>query len=340
MSSVSAWHSLLKGITVAAFRQQTEFRDCLTELNALWKAGQLRVLRNWDQSLPEASQSYTDLSCLLPSDVLWLNNHTPATPPLNSFKIATWNVNSVRVRMPLLLDWLSEKQPDVVCLQETKVEDGSFPVSELMSLGYTCHYYGQKLYNGVAILSKLPIDSVSYGFQSGYDPDNKRLIRASIAGIEILNVYIPQGQSTDSPKFPYKLEFLQQLSSEFQNSDLSQQKIVILGDFNVAPEALDLVDAQRMEGRVSFHPQEHKILNDWKDQGFLDVYRQLHPHQKEFSWWDFRTRGFERGEGMRIDHIWCSRAMSAQMVGCEIDLNPREQPRPSDHAPVMASFSL
>ena len=302
-----------------------------------WRGNRLIVERKWGDTVTiPTSIMYSSSECLLPDDFIQLK----AVENIQAIKIATWNVNSIRVRLPLLLSWLAEQKPDIVCLQETKVEDYQFPEQELREVGYHSVYHGQKSYNGVAVLSKLPFERVQYGFHSGYDAENKRLIIAVIEGINIINVYVPQGQSSDSPKFQYKLEFLNQLLNEITSTFNPKDQVVLLGDINIAPEDRDVVSAEAMEGLVSFHPKEHAFLNQLKNWGLVDVYRNFHTEDKLYSWWDFRTRGFEKNEGMRIDHVWVSKPIANRCDSCVIDTNNRSQAKPSDHAPVICNVKV
>ena len=303
----------------------------------MWRGNRLRVERTWGDTVNiPISIVYSSSECLLPDDFIQLK----AVENIQAIKIATWNVNSIRVRLPLILSWLAEQQPDIVCLQETKVEDFQFPEQELRAVGYHSVYHGQKSYNGVAVLSKLPIKKVQYGFFSGFDAENKRLISVEIEDINILNVYVPQGQTTDSPKFQYKLEFLENLQKEVFSTFSTNDNVVLLGDINIAPDDRDVVSPEEMKDRVSFHPQEHAFLDQLKNWGLADVYRNFHTEDKLYSWWDFRTRGFEKNEGMRIDHIWMSKALANRCDSCMIDTNNRSQSKPSDHAPVICNVKV
>ncbi len=307
-------------------------RSIVPKLYQWWRNNSLEVKRSWGGKLGKTETIvYSNSSCFLPDDEIRIVELESA----EILRIATWNVNSIRIRLPLILSWLAEEQPDIVCLQETKVEDHQFPEQELREAGYNSVFAGQKSYNGVAILSKYPIDDVRIGFKSGYDGDNKRLLRAVIEGITIVNVYVPQGQTEDSPKFLYKLEFLGKLLEELSAGYTQKDRLVLLGDINIAPDERDVVSADAMQNVVSFHPKEHEFIEQFKQWGLQDIYRQFHKDGGLFSWWDFRTRGFEKNEGMRIDHIWVTDSIADQCQSCEIDVNNRSQPKPSDHAPVV-----
>ena len=312
-------------------------RKTVKQLYEWWRVNHLVVNRTWGGLLEEPEiVMYSNSEFLLPDDHIQLKKKEA----VDSLKIATWNVNSIRIRLPLILSWLAEQQPDIVCLQETKVEDFQFPEQELREAGYSSVYIGQKSYNGVAILSRFPIEEVQYGFSTGFDPDNKRLLSARIEGINVVNVYVPQGQTTESPKFAYKLEFLQNLVDELDRRYTRDDAVVLLGDINIAPDDRDVVSAEEMRDRVSFHPSEHAMLDQLREWGLTDIYRKFHQDGQQFSWWDFRTRGFEKNEGMRIDHIWVTPSVADQINTCTIDMNNRSQPKPSDHAPVFCVVKL
>jgi len=332
--------NLKKGILVAELSSQVgkDFhQNHVKFLYDEWRGNRLIVKRNWGGTvITPTTTMYSSSECLLPDDFIELK----AIEDIQAIKIATWNVNSIRARLPLILSWLAEQKTDIVCLQETKVEDFQFPEQELREAGYHSVYHGQKSYNGVAILSKLPFEKVQYGFHSGYDAENKRLIRVKIADINILNVYIPQGQTIDSPKFQYKLEFLENLQKEIFSTFSPNDNVLLLGDINIAPDDRDVVSPEEMKDRVSFHPKEHDFLNQLKNWGLADVYRNFHSKDKLYSWWDFRTRGFEKNEGMRIDHIWMSKPLAVRCDSCVIDTNNRSQPKPSDHAPVICNVKV
>lgn len=304
---------------------------------AAWRAHQLKVRRTWgDPCLPETEPHYSNRACLLPSDLVSRRDWRLSG---RSVRVATWNVNSIRIRQDLLHSWLSQHQPDIVCLQETKVEDHLFPQWELEEVGYQVVFTGQKSYNGVAVLSRFPIEEVRFGFANGFDSENKRVIFCRIGGVGLYNIYLPQGESTSSEKFQYKLRFLSELRAELQPQLEAGQALVLLGDINIAPDERDVVDAEAMRGSVSFHPQEHAFLQSLKAMGMVDVFRLFDQEGGKFSWWDFRTRGFERGDGMRIDHIWASQALQGCWTQCQIDVENRAQVKPSDHAPVLATLN-
>ena len=326
------------GVPFSELRQASKTPENLIEaIYRYWRGGNVRIERNWNGIPAEAENvPYSNSACLLPDDRIYLENSTFR----DLWKAATWNVNSIRTRLPLLLEWLEEQNPDVVCLQETKVEDQLFPVLELRQSGYECAFYGQKSYNGVAILSKHPIEDVKTGFRNGYDPDNARLIAGTVSGVRVVNVYVPQGQTTESDKFKYKLNFFAELIQEIQAENNSDRSFAIMGDFNIAPKAEDVTNPEAMLNKVSFHPEEHALLAKLTDFGLCDLFRKFDPRSGQFSWWDFRTQGFERGEGMRIDFILANTVLTSSCQACIIDTEARQQDRPSDHAPVIGEFKL
>lgn len=257
------------------------------------------------------------------------------------FKVASFNINSIRARLPILMDWLVANQPDVLCLQETKVPDDKFPTEEIEAAGYHVAYKGQKSYNGVAIISRHPITDVCYEFGFAEDNGEARFIQGVVQGIPVVNTYIPQGQAVDSPKFAYKLAYIQQLGEYFKQCFKPEQPLLWMGDFNVAPLPLDVHDPKRLLGRVCFHPEEHRVLAGVKEWGFVDVFRKHQPEGGNFSFWDYRVRqGVERNIGWRIDHIWASDSLANQSHRAWIDKEPRMLPKPSDHTPILAEFNL
>jgi len=263
-------------------------------------------------------------------------------------KIATWNVNSIRVRLPQVVEWLGRESPDVLCLQETKVTDGDFPAEAFRGAGYHAVFAGQKTYNGVATLSRTPADAVVAslpGFDdvqppSGAQVPQKRLLAATIAGVRVVNVYIPNGEEVGSEKYAYKLSWLEALEKLLAAELRSHPKLVVLGDYNIAPEENDVHDPKLWQGRVLFSDKERAAFHRFVQLGLVDVFRKFEQPEKSFSWWDYRMNGFKRNLGLRIDHILCSAALSADCRACQIDTGPRRHERPSDHAPVVARFEL
>lgn len=256
-------------------------------------------------------------------------------------RIATWNVNSIRPRLEHLTGWLVRAAPDVVCLQETKVEDDKFPVDPLAEAGYKSVFFGQKTYNGVAILARhgLGIDDVKKGLE-GDEPDaHKRVIAATVEGVRIINVYVPNGQAVGTPAFAFKLEWFERLRAEIASRCSPEQELVLLGDFNVAPEPIDVHDPKRWEGQVLFHPDERAALKRLLDWGFIDGFRKHHAEPKMFSWWDYRMGAYKRNWGLRIDLALLTKPLAARSKDIWIDKTPRELDRPSDHAPVIVDLT-
>ncbi len=254
-------------------------------------------------------------------------------------RIATWNVNSLRVRIPQLTQWLVESPPDVIALQETKVPDDGFPHEAVQALGYQCVISGQKSYNGVALLSKLPMTDVVLGMP-GYNDDQKRVIAATIGGVRIIDVYVPNGQAVDSPKYQYKLLWLQTLRAYLRDELGRHDKVLVLGDYNIAPEDRDVHDPQAWIGKVHVSEAERAELRALTGLGLVDIYRRFEQPEHSYSWWDYRMSGFRRNLGLRIDLLLASAALAELCDACHIDKTPRSWERPSDHAPVIGCFKI
>ena len=252
-------------------------------------------------------------------------------------KIATWNVNSLKVRLPQVLDWLAAHQPDVLCLQETKLEDANFPSAEIAAAGYQTRFSGQKTYNGVAILSKTPATAV-LGAIPGYADEQKRVLAATIDGVRVINLYVPNGQSVDSDKFQYKLGWLKALTAWLEQELTQHPGMVVLGDFNIAPEERDVHDPQAWAGQVLFSPPEREAFRQLERLGLADSFRLFDQPEKSYTWWDYRMNAFRRNMGLRIDHILLSAMLAKTCKSCTIDKEARKAERPSDHAPVMVEF--
>jgi exodeoxyribonuclease-3 len=257
----------------------------------------------------------------------------------SNMRIASWNVNSLRVRLEHVVDWLEQAQPDILGLQETKLVDDNFPVSEIEALGYRCAFSGQPTYNGVAVLSRLPIEDVSTQIE-GFEDPQRRVLGATIGPIRLLNLYVPNGQSVDSEKYLYKLDWLEALRAQLHREREAHEYIAIIGDFNIAPEDGDVHDPERWEGKVLCSPKERAALSEILALGFEDTYRLFDQPSESFSWWDYRAAAFRRNTGLRIDLVLASSALSRRCVGATIDKEPRKLERPSDHAPVYADFEL
>lgn len=250
-------------------------------------------------------------------------------------RLATWNVNSLKVRLPQLLDWLGHHRPDVMCLQETKTVDENFPAEALHAAGYHAVYSGQKTYNGVAILSRSAATEVATGIP--HFPDElKRVIAASVDGVRVISVYAPNGQAVGSEKYAYKLRWYAALASWLSEDLQTHPRLAVLGDFNVAPEDRDVHDPKRWEGEIHVSEPERAAFRKLLELGLADAFRLFPQAEKEFSWWDYRLNAFQRGWGLRIDEILLSPEIAARCTACTIDRGPRGGERPSDHAPVIA----
>ena len=253
-------------------------------------------------------------------------------------KLATWNVNSVKVRLPQLLDWLAAAQPDVVCLQETKVEDAKFPLAEIEQAGYRAAYSGQKAYNGVAILARAALEDVAPGIP-GFDDDHRRVLAATVAGVRVISVYCPNGQSVGSEKYAYKLRWFAALR-EYLALEISRHaELAAAGDYNVAPEDRDVHDPRLWEGHIHVSEPERAAWRALTELGLKDTFRLFEQPERIFSWWDYRMVAFRRNAGLRIDQILASPGLAARCSACSVDKAPRKLERPSDHAPVVATFS-
>jgi exodeoxyribonuclease III len=253
-------------------------------------------------------------------------------------KLATWNVNSLNVRLPHVLDWLAENPIDVLCLQETKQEDAKFPYADLKSAGYHAIHSGQKTYNGVAILSTHEMTDVVHGI-AGFEDEQKRVISATINGVRVICVYVVNGQAVDSEKYDYKMRWLTALNSWLTDELLKYPKLVILGDYNIAPDDRDCHDPVAWEGNILVSPRERDAFEELLALGLHDSFRLFEAGEGHFSWWDYRMMGFRRNHGMRIDHILVSDALKDKCVSCIIDKAPRKLERPSDHTPVVLEVS-
>jgi exodeoxyribonuclease-3 len=251
-------------------------------------------------------------------------------------KLVTWNVNSLKIRLGQVQDWLAEHQPDVLCLQETKTEDVNFPAAEIQQAGFQVVYSGQKTYNGVAIISKQPATEVQYGIP-GFADEQKRVITATIEGVRIVCIYVPNGQSVDSDKYQYKLAWLNALQAWLKDELLRYPKLALLGDYNIAPEDRDVHDPAAWVGNVLVSEPERAAFKGLQQLGLRDAFRLFEQPEKTFSWWDYRMMGFRRNHGLRIDHILISSALECTV--CSIDKAPRKLERPSDHTPVWADVT-
>jgi exodeoxyribonuclease-3 len=251
---------------------------------------------------------------------------------------ATWNVNSLKVRLPHLLTWLDSVKPDVVGLQETKTVDEAFPVAELEAAGYHSAFAGQKTYNGVAILAREPITDVIIGIP-GFEDGQKRVICATIGTLRFLNLYVPNGQSVESDKYLYKLDWLHALEGYCAGLIRGYPSFAVAGDFNIAPDDRDVHDPDSWRGQVLCSEPERDAFTRLTTLGLVDTYRLFNDGDGVYSWWDYRQGAFRRNRGLRIDHILASGQLAERCMGVSIDVEPRTWDRPSDHAPVVARFS-
>lgn len=256
-------------------------------------------------------------------------------PP--TFKLATWNVNSLNVRLPHLLDWLAANKPDVVCLQETKQEDSKFPYAALKEAGYNAAHNGQKTYNGVAILSPHAIENVQMDMPD-FSDEQKRIISANVNGVRVVCAYVVNGQALDSDKFQYKLRWLDALLDYLASELTKHPNLAVLGDYNIAPEDRDCHDPITWQGQVLVSEPERTAFRKLLDLGLHDSFRLFNQEAGQFTWWDYRMAAFRRNMGLRIDHILVSNALKDKCVNCEIDKAPRKLERPSDHTPVILTL--
>jgi exodeoxyribonuclease-3 len=252
-------------------------------------------------------------------------------PPV---KIASFNVNGIRARLDSVSAWLERTRPDVVCLQETKVEDAAFPFAEFERLGYATRVAGQAGYNGVAIASRHPLADVRVGLFDDGPGAEQRFLAATVLGVRVLDVYVPNGKSVTLPSFVQKLRFLERLRVTLDVSEDATQALAVCGDFNVAQSDLDVFDPARFRGQLLFHPEERRALARVLEFGLFDAWRLLHPEQRRYSWWDYRGGDFTGNRGLRIDYVFVTASLAPRLRRAEIDEEPRRDPKPSDHAPV------
>ncbi len=254
-------------------------------------------------------------------------------------KIATWNVNSIRKRMPRLQAWLQAENPDVLCLQETKVEDSAFPRADIEGLGYQIAFFGQRTYNGVAILARAAISQVTRGFGDASLDAEARFLAGTVEGVRVVSAYVPNGQAVGSEKFRYKLDWLARCRTWLAANVSPTQPLALCGDFNVAPEDRDVCDPELWQDQILCHPDERAAFAALVNTGLQDVLRRHHAEPGMFSWWDYRQLSFPKNQGLRIDHILATSALAGRSTDAFIDRNARKGPEPSDHAPVVAIFS-
>lgn len=255
-------------------------------------------------------------------------------------KLATWNVNSVRARQERLLAWLQRTEPDVVCLQELKVADEAFPFETIREAGYWAAVSGQKTYNGVAILSRLEPLDVQRGMADGADDPQARLLTATIAGIHIISAYFPNGKMVGSEHYAYKLAWMRRLQQYLQTRFNPSDPLVLCGDFNVAPDDADVARPAAWANSVLCHGDARQALEEIRRWGLVDVLRKHHSQGGVYSWWDYRMLAFPKNDGLRIDHIFATEPLAARSTGAEVDRQERKGAKPSDHAPVIATFAV
>lgn len=257
-----------------------------------------------------------------------------------TMKVASFNVNSIRARLGIVLDWLKKESPDVLCVQETKVVDDDFPQVPFKDMGYYIAFRGEKSYNGVAVFSKSHVEKCRIGFDEN-ESYGTRLIAATIHKIPIVNTYVPQGYHPLSKQFREKLDWFQRLYDFFDQNFSPDRPLLWLGDFNVAPEPIDVHDPKNLLGQVGYHPYEHAALKRFREWGFIDVFRTHQPDPEQYTFWDYRVRNaIKRKMGWRVDHIWATEPLAKKSMNAWIDIEPRLKEKPSDHTPIVAEFKL
>lgn len=256
-------------------------------------------------------------------------------------KVATFNANSIRARLPIVQKWIREAAPDILCLQETKTPDEFFPVTEFNKLGYTVRYKGQKGYNGVAIASKKPPDKFICGFGDRPDSDESRLIYAAFGPIHIVNTYVPQGREITHEMYRYKLKWFARLEKYFSTNFTTRQKLLWTGDLNIAPTPLDVHNPEKQTNHVCFHEDVRKAFEKTRAWGFTDIFRMFHPEPGQYSFYDYRTKDPVKNKtGWRVDHMLATNTLAKRAKDCYIDIDPRTWPKPSDHTFMIAEFNL
>lgn len=253
-------------------------------------------------------------------------------------QLATWNVNSLAVRLPQLLDWLAANPVDAIVLQETKLTDDKFPTQAILDAGYQVQWFGQKTYNGVALLSREPATDVVKNIV-GFADEQARVIAATVAGVRVIGAYFPNGQAPDSDKFVYKMGWLDALRAWIKAELAAHPQLVLMGDFNIAPEDRDVYDPVAWAGQIHCTPEERAHFQGLLELGLVDAFRLFEQPAKSWSWWDYRNLAFRKNQGLRIDHILVSRTLQPQVSACVIDKLPRKNERPSDHTPVVVTLT-
>src|SRR5262245_25957528 len=254
-------------------------------------------------------------------------------------KIATWNVNSLKVRLPQLLHWLAARPPDVVCLQELKLEDDSFPAAAIEAAGYHCAFSGQKTYNGVAILARSPLAAILLGIP-GFEDDQKRVLTATVGDVRVVSAYVPNGQAVGTEKYEYKLKWLRAFAGWLRAELAVHPNLAVLGDYNVAPEDRDVHDPKLWADQVLCSEAERAAFRALLGIELKDSFRLFEQPERSYTWWDYRLNAFKRNLGLRIDHILVGPALAAKCASCTVDVGPRRLERPSDHAPVVAELTM
>jgi exodeoxyribonuclease III len=254
-------------------------------------------------------------------------------------KIATWNVNSLRARLDHLQTWLQQAHPDVLGIQETKLPDDEFPADQLRSVGYEVLFSGQKGYNGVAILARHPGEDAAASIP-GLADDQRRILAATYDGVRVVDVYVPNGSFVGSKKYDYKLDWLEHLVAFLEREIQRHGRLVLLGDFNIAPDDRDVYNPKLWEGRVLCSAPERQAFRALLDLGLADAFRLFEPANGHYTWWDYRGKALERNQGLRIDHLLVTEALQSACIACRIDRTPRGWEKPSDHAPVVAQFDI
>ena len=254
-------------------------------------------------------------------------------------KLATWNINSIRARTERLLTWIGAERPDILCLQETKVEDAGFPIEALKKAGYEVATHGQRSYNGVAIASRSPITDVTRGFGDGEPDDEARLISARVGELRVVCIYVPNGQDLESDKFPYKLAWYKRLRAYLDRTASTSEQLVVCGDTNVTADDRDVWSPEAWAGKIHCSPTEREALANVIGFGLVDLFRKHHPDGGVYSWWDYRGVSFFKNQGLRIDHILATPPVAERCTSCVIDRNARKGQDASDHAPVIATLA-
>jgi exodeoxyribonuclease-3 len=253
-------------------------------------------------------------------------------------RIATWNVNSLKARLERVEQWLADMQPDILCMQETKLSDEAFPALAFMGMGYETAHHGQGQWNGVAILSKVGLSEVVTNFAEGEPDADARIITALCGGVRVTSVYVPNGRSLDDDHYQYKLRWLAQLRQHVAATSSPDDAVIVTGDFNIAPEDIDVYDPAKFVGATHTSPAERALLAELCDWGMVDLFRQQHSESKLYSWWDYRAGDFHQGRGLRIDLVLGSRSVAERCSWSIIDRNARKGQMPSDHAPVIVEL--